>query len=185
MCAGTRRRYDSLCWLGKIKLVEVALTSGAPTVMAMASAGGHLVQLCRLMPAWDGCDVVVVTTNEAYRMEVESAAATYGLPRPRFAVVTEVNRWQRLRLIRTTIDIAVVLLRYRPQVLITTGAAPGYIALRLAALAGIRTVWVDSMANAEALSLSGEMAGRHADLWLTQWRHLSRANGPEYRGSVL
>jgi hypothetical protein len=41
------------------------------------------------------------------------------------------------------------------------------------------------MANAEALSLSGEMAGRHADLWLTQWQHLARPEGPEYRGSVL
>lgn len=156
-----------------------------PTVMAIASAGGHLVQLCRLMPSWDGCDVVVITTNESYRTDVDSAAASCGLPLPRFGVVTEANRWQKLRLIRTAIDIAVALMRHRPDVLITTGAAPGYIALRLAALAGIRTVWVDSMANAEALSLSGEMAGRHADLWLTQWQHLARPEGPEYRGSVL
>jgi UDP-N-acetylglucosamine:LPS N-acetylglucosamine transferase len=156
-----------------------------PTVLAIASAGGHLVQLCRLMPSWDGCDVVVITTSASYQTEVDSAAALSGLPRTRFGVVTEANRWQKLRLIRTTLEIAVALMRYRPDVLITTGAAPGYIALRLASLAGIRTVWVDSMANADALSLSGEMAGRHADLWLTQWPHLARPQGPDYRGSVL
>ena len=33
--------------------------------------------------------------------------------------------------------------------------------------------------------LSGQLAGRFADLWLTQWRHLARPGGPNYIGSVL
>ena len=32
---------------------------------------------------------------------------------------------------------------------------------------------------------AGRMAGRCADLWLTQWAHLSRESGPEFAGSVL
>jgi len=35
------------------------------------------------------------------------------------------------------------------------------------------------------LSLSGRRVGPWADLWLTQWEHLARPEGPEYRGSVL
>lgn len=156
-----------------------------PTVVAIASSGGHLVQLLRLMPAWEGCRTVVVTTDKAHRPEIESLAVTCGQPLPRVEVVTEAHRWQKLKLVRSLLEIMIVLAKTRPNVLITTGAAPGYLALRLAALAGVRTVWIDSIANAESLSLSGEMAGRHADLWLTQWAHLARPGGPYYRGSVL
>lgn len=153
--------------------------------MAIASAGGHFVQLMRLMPAWDGCETIVVTTDESYEGEVIEAATSLGQPPPRFAVVTDANRWQRLRLLRSTLDIFLLLLKHRPGVVVTTGAAPGYIALRLASLAGLRTVWVDSIANSEEMSLSGQKAARHADLWLTQWHHLARPEGPVHRGSVV
>ena len=33
--------------------------------------------------------------------------------------------------------------------------------------------------------MSGRVAGRVADLWLTQWPHLARDEGPFCRGSVL
>ena len=46
-------------------------------------------------------------------------------------------------------------MRLRPDVVITTGAAPGYFAVRIGKLLGARVVWVDSIANAEELSLSG------------------------------
>lgn len=156
-----------------------------PKVMAVASAGGHLVQLLRLMPAWDGFKAIVVTTDASYEQEVIEAAVSLGQALPEFAAITEANRWQKLRLLRSTVDLILLLLRFRPSVVLTTGAAPGYIALRLGALAGLRTVWVDSMANSDELSLSGKLAGKHADLWLTQWRHLSRPEGPQYRGAVV
>ena len=69
--------------------------------------------------------------------------------------------------------------------IVSTGAAPGYIAIRLGKLFGARSVWVDSIANPEQLSMSGAMAGRYADLWLTQWPHLAKRDGPYYRGAVL
>ena len=154
-------------------------------VLAVASGGGHWVQLTRLIPAWDGCEVTYVTTDPGFRAEVEALAAARGQPRPGYRVGTEANRWQKLRLLRSLIQIAHVLIRARPDVVITTGAAPGYFALRLAALLGSRTVWIDSIANAEDMSLAGKKAGAHCDLWLTQWEHLAGDGGPEYRGSVL
>jgi hypothetical protein len=69
-------------------------------------------------------------------------------------------------------------------VVVSTGAAPGYIAIRLGKLLGARTVWIDSVANVEELSLSGRMVSGRADLCLTQWPHL--ASGPvAYMGTVL
>jgi hypothetical protein len=68
---------------------------------------------------------------------------------------------------------------------ITTGAAPGYFAVRIGKLLGARVVWVDSIANAEELSLSGQKAGSFVDLWLTQWPQLARECGPKHFGNVL
>ena len=58
-------------------------------------------------------------------------------------------------------------------------------ALRLGRLLGARTIWLDSIANVDELSLSGLKARRHADLWLTQWPHLARPEGPFYMGAVM
>ncbi len=161
------------------------MTPRPPRVLAIASGGGHWVQLSRLAPAWDGCRVTYVTTDPGFRAEVEAMAAARGQPKPGYHVVLEANRWQKRRLVRSLLQICLILLRTRPDVVITTGAAPGYFALRLAALMGRRTVWIDSIANADELSLAGRKAGRHADLWLTQWEHLATPDGPQYKGSVL
>jgi UDP-N-acetylglucosamine:LPS N-acetylglucosamine transferase len=145
-------------------------------ILAIASGGGHWVQLLRLRPAFADCAVAYATVDRAYASDVSGA---------RFFVFPDATRWNKLRLLAQAARIAWILLRVRPHVVITTGAAPGFFALRLGRLLGVRTVWIDSIANVEALSLSGQRIGRHADLWLTQWEHLARPDGPDYRGSVL
>jgi UDP-N-acetylglucosamine:LPS N-acetylglucosamine transferase len=145
-------------------------------VLAVASGGGHWVQLRRLVSVLDCEDIAYVTTFSGYREEVGGA---------RFHVVTDGNRQTKWRLLRTSLQILWIIIRERPAFVISTGAAPGYIAVRLAKLLGARTAWIDSIANVEQLSLSGQMVGAHADLWLTQWSHLARPDGPQFRGSVL
>ncbi len=78
-----------------------------------------------------------------------------------------------------------ILITERPKVIITTGAAPGFLACIAGKLLGIRCCWVDSIANAEELSLSGNKSRRWIDLLLTQWPNLARDNGAQYRGNVL
>lgn len=145
-------------------------------VLALSSAGGHWVQLMRLKPAFEGFDVTYVTVNPGYQVDVGDA---------KFRVIPDGNRWDKIALFRSMLGSIWLLLRERPDVVISTGAAPGYFAIRVARLLRIRTIWVDSVANAETLSLSGQKVGRYADLWLTQWAHLAREEGPHYRGSVL
>ncbi len=154
-----------------------------PHVLAIASAGGHWVQLRRLSPAWSGCRVTYVSTDPQLRKSVleDKRDAT----QVAFFAVKDANRWQKMRLLFSLMQIIWIMLRTRPDVVITTGAAPGFFALRLAALMGKRTVWIDSIANAETLSLSGQMAGGRCDLWLTQWENLAQPDGPSYSGSVI
>ncbi|HYG22157.1 MAG TPA: UDP-N-acetylglucosamine--LPS N-acetylglucosamine transferase [Verrucomicrobiae bacterium] len=145
-------------------------------VVAISSGGGHWVQLLRLRPAFEGCDVTFVTVRESYRSEVNGA---------NFRVIPDSNRWSKLALMRTALGVLWVLLRVRPDVVISTGAAPGYFGILIGKYLGARTVWVDSVANVEVLSMSGQKAKRHADLWLTQWPHLAENQGPFFHGSVL
>ncbi|MHC5023879.1 MAG: UDP-N-acetylglucosamine--LPS N-acetylglucosamine transferase [Planctomycetota bacterium] len=145
-------------------------------ILAVASGGGHWVQLLRLRPSLAGEHVAWVTVHRSCRDEVGPAP---------FYVVTDATRWNRLGLIRLAIQLLIILWRERPDVVISTGAAPGYLALRLARLFGARTIWIDSVANAERMSLSGQRVERFADLWLTQWPELARESGPRYAGAVL
>lgn len=145
-------------------------------MIAIASAGGHWKELVRLRPLLDRYDVTYVTTDPGYRADVEG--------RP-FKVVTEASRWDRIRLLRSALEVLWLVVRLRPAVILTTGAAPGWFAIALGRRLGARTVWLDSFANGERLSMSGQRAGPHADLWLTQWPDLERSEGPEYAGSVL
>jgi UDP-N-acetylglucosamine:LPS N-acetylglucosamine transferase len=145
-------------------------------VLAIASGGGHWVQLLRLRPALAGDEVTYVTVRRAYRVDVGAAP---------FHTVVDATRWSPLRLVVLVLQVAWIVARVRPDVVVTTGAAPGYFAVRLARWFGARSVWIDSIANVDALSLSGDRALPHADLALTQWPLLARPGGPQYEGAVL
>ena len=144
--------------------------------MAVSSGGGHWVELVRLAPAFAGHDLVLVTVDRAYQGDAVQA---------RFYTVRDVTRWDKWRWPQTLLKLTWILARERPDVVISTGALPGYFALRLAKLFGARTIWLDSIANVDELSMSGKMIGSHADLWLAQWQHLAKVDGPFYRGTVL
>ena len=160
-----------------------------PKVLAVASGGGHWVQLRRLRPAWEGCAVTYVTTEPGYRDEVLEDNASAGEGTAGFVVVPDANQWTKLRLAYLCVAMTRVVFRLRPTAIVTTGAAPGLFAVFAGKLVGARTIWVDSLANTERLSLSGRLAKNFADLWLTQWEHLAKAesdrSGPTYRGATV
>ena len=152
------------------------MADGRTRILAVASGGGHWVQLLRLRPAFAGHHVEWVTVSDSYRTDVAPA------PLHR---VPDATRWNKFALIWLALRTAWIVFRVRPDVVITTGAAPGWFAVMFGRLFGARTAWIDSMANVDRLSLSGEAAARWSDLWLTQWPTLARPEGPAYQGSVL
>ena len=145
-------------------------------LLAVASGGGHWVQLRRVAPAFANCDITYVTVEPSYHQQVGDAD---------FKLVVDATRWNKLKLVIMLFQIIWILLRVRPDVVISTGAAPGFFALRIGKLIGARTIWLDSIANIEHVSMSGQKIGPHASLWLTQWEHLSAVDGPEFKGAVL
>ncbi len=151
-------------------------TTSRKRILAVASGGGHWVQLLRLRPSFEGCDVTYVTVNDAYRQDV---------PGERFRVVNDATRWDKVGLVKMGMKLAWIVLATRPHVVISTGAAPGFFAIRLGRLLGARTLWIDSIANVEQVSMTCTLVAKHAHRRLTQWEHLAQPGGPHYEGAVL
>ena len=150
---------------------------GRKKILAISSGGGHWVELLRLRPALRGHHVVYVTVSPAYRDQVEDAP---------LLVIDDATRWDRVGMLRVAAQILAIVLRERPDVVVSTGALPGFLGVLFGKrLLGAKTIWVDSLANAGELSLSGRNARAHADLWLTQWPELATPGGPRYLGSML
>lgn len=164
--------------LGALRLVRAQRRGHGRTkrVLAISSGGGHWIELLRLRRAFEGHEVIWCTVDETYRAQVPGA---------RFHTIRDVTRWDRAGLALCAAEVLKVLLAVRPDVVISTGALPGFFGVVLSKSLGARTVWLDSLANVEELSMSGARVGPFADLWLTQWPSLARATGPRYEGSVI
>jgi len=130
----------------------------------------------RLGPVFADCHVEYATVDAMYGEDI---------PNDKIHVIPDATRWNKFGLMCLALRVAWVVLASRPDIVISTGAAPGYFALRFAKLLRKRTIWVDSFANVDELSMSGQMAGKYADLWLTQWPELARAGGPVFAGRVI
>ncbi len=145
-------------------------------LLAVASGGGHWLQLLRLRPAFENTKVTYVTVSRSYRNDVLGED---------FHVIPDATRWNKLGLMIMAAKMLWIMVRVRPDVVISTGAAPGYFALVFGRWFGAKTCWVDSIANAEELSLSGKRIRPRASLILSQWQHVAESNDVEYAGSVL
>jgi len=144
----------------------------------VASAGGHLSQLLKVVPHIEGYQTFVVTTSEAVREGLKRLGTVY--------VVGECNREHPLQVVKVLARCFKAIYRERPDVVLSTGAAAGCICCFLGKLFGARVVWVDSITNVERMSLSGRMVRPIADLCLVQWPELMhKYAGTRYAGNII
>ncbi len=144
-------------------------------ILAVASEGGHWIQLLRLKSAFEDAELVVVSTHKSSG-KTNSSYQYYS--------VTDANRWDKMKLFKMAYQINSIIAREKPDYIISTGAAPGLAAILFGKVRGCKTIWIDSIANAERLSLSGRLIKPFTNLHLTQWPHLAKGR-TLYRGTVI
>lgn len=152
--------------------------SDKPKLLAISSPGGHWIQLTRL------CAGLENRYNIVYAMPAALFTSTTLSERKVYSV-TDVSADDKWRLIPCSLQVLYLLLKERPKAILSTGAAPGAIAIWLGSLLGIRTIWVDSIANVKQISRAGRLAKKRADVFLTQWEHLSDDQTILFKGAVL
>lgn len=145
-------------------------------VLAVASGGGHWEQLMLLRPALESFDLVFATSDVQFaaRHQINDCL---DLP--------ESNRSRPFRVVRCFFRASSIVRQVKPDVIITTGALPGLLTIFWGRIYGAKTIWLDSFANSQSLSMSGRVARLFANRWLTQWQHLSHPGGPAFIGALL
>lgn len=143
-------------------------------ILAIASVGGHLIQLLCLKPFFDKHETVYISTRTDFESMVEG----------KFYSISDFNRNNMKGFFNSFIKLYWIIRKEKPNVLITTGAAPGLLSLFVGKLFGLKTIWLDSIANVEELSMSGRIASKFCSRVYTQWPDLAKGN-IVYAGNVL
>lgn len=145
-------------------------------VFAVASIGGHWVQLLRIAKALEKeFDVVYMSTHEKCATMVEGRV---------YYSMNDFSRWDFYKMFSELLHSIYIICKEKPSIVITTGAAPGLVCLFAAKICGIRTVWIDSIANVEHISFSGRIASKFASRIYTQWPSLA-GNKVIFAGNIF
>lgn len=143
-------------------------------IMFISSPGGHWVQLKMLSQHSTETDSFFVTTPEAGQ---DSLSNTF--------IVTDCNAKTPLKLLKCFTQSFSIIKKENPTTIISTGAAPGLMAILAGAILQKNTVWIDSIANSQTLSLSGKIAKYVARTCCSQWPDVAKSHNVKYLGSIL
>ncbi|TCK84948.1 glycosyltransferase family protein [Albibacterium bauzanense] len=144
-------------------------------IIAIASAGGHWIQLLRIAPAFENNEVVFVSTEPSFASSVKNFD---------YYLIPDASRWDKIGLLKSFYSVFKMILKLKPEIIITTGAAPGLMAIIVGRIIGCKTIWIDSIANVDKISMSGKIALRFANIVYTQWPELVKGK-IVYHGNVI
>ncbi len=145
-----------------------------------ASSGGHTNELMQLLThaeSWPEA-TFAVTTLEILRPQFERLGPT--------TVIGECHRfkpWAAVGVFGRAFWFAA---RNRPDVIVTTGSLPLAMVCIFVKLFGGKVVWIDSVAQMEELSMSGNLVRRFADRCYAQWPSVAdKYDNVSYAGELL
>jgi UDP-N-acetylglucosamine:LPS N-acetylglucosamine transferase len=142
-------------------------------VLLTASTGGHLHQLAALRPWWSEHERLWVTFDQPDAWALLAGENTRWAYHPTTRHLPNLIRnfgvaWKALR-------------QFRPDVVVSTGAAIAVPFFYLAKTMGIRTVYVEVYDRIESPTLTGRLCRPVSDLFLVQWEEQRKL----YRSSTL
>lgn len=145
-------------------------------LLFVASPGGHLVQLGLIAECFEDVERVIVST---YREKPSF------LPGDNYRRIEDFSRDNPHLAFKVLIQCCRILRLELPDLVVTTGAAPGLIMVIVSRLLRVRCVWVDSIANSKKLSLSGRIASKLGVSVVSQWKEVAENSNLIYRGRVI
>lgn len=143
-------------------------------LLVVLGEGGHTTELLNLVDLLgDGYDYHYVVSKEdnLSASRIRRPGPIYSLTRPRGKYTGPLH--SVFRTLLTGIESLRILLRVRPAAILSTGPAIAVPVSIFGKLFGARVVFVETGSRIKALSLTGRIMYRWADLFFVQWTQLA------------
>ena len=147
-------------------------------ICLVCSHGGHLTEMEMLYPAITGYENFLITYRSQRTEETNHGQRKYLLNH---------GGMNALRAAKLLFQAMEILLRERPDVVLSTGAEIAIPFLWFGKLMGAKTVYIESWCRVHTKSLTGLLVYPVVDLFLIQWPSLASEYGPKakYFGGLI
>lgn len=136
-------------------------------VMFISSTGGHLSELLQLEPLFQDYDFYLVT---------EKTKSTVGLKNKYGSRVFFLLYGTKSHLLKyifkftfNIIKSLILMLKIRPQVVVTTGTHTAVPMCYIAKMFGKKVIFIETFANSKTRTKAGELVYPIADVFIVQW----------------
>ena len=139
---------------------------GSKKICFVASSGGHLEEISRLKGIEKAYDCFLVTEKSDFEIK-DFCDKRYIVPMMNRRQLNFLPKfiWLFYKTLR-------ILLREKPDFIITTGALVAYPFCVVGKLLGIKVVYVESFARVNEPSLTGKLVYNMSDLFMVQWEDM-------------
>lgn len=148
----------------------------AKHLLLLLGEGGHSKEMLRLAGLLgDGYrySYILIRDDEVSAGKIAIAGPIYRVIRPRDKAHNALMDGAKTLL--CAMQASAVLLRARPDALLTTGPGVGVPVCAVAKLLRVKVIFIETGSRIHALSTTGKIVYRFADLFLVQWPELLRA----------
>ena len=137
-------------------------------VMFISSVGGHLTQLLQLKPIFNDYEYVLVTEKTDVTKDMIDKYNA------RFLVYGSRKYWIKYLFIFSynILKSFALFIRYRPNVVITTGTHTAVPMCYIAKLFGRKIIFIESFSKQHGPTLSGKMVYPIASIFVVQWESM-------------
>jgi len=142
-------------------------------LLIVLGSGGHTKEMIRLVdllgPRYEYC-YLVAADDELSLQKIKLPGPVYRVIRPRWKNTS----WPvaGLRTLWSCLQALWALVRLHPQAILSTGPGVAVPASVLSRLLGLKVVYIETGSRIFALSASGKILYRFADLFFVQWPEL-------------
>jgi beta-1,4-N-acetylglucosaminyltransferase len=147
-------------------------------ICLVSSSGGHLTETLQILDAFDDDEIFFVTWHGSREEDVKAIAPAY--------FMTPFGT-SPLRLLRSVPQVLHILVREKPDAIVSLGAEIALPFFFFGKLLGIKTVFIESWCRIDGLSKTGRLLQPLADAFFVQWPQLAEICGEKarYEGAVI
>ena len=135
-------------------------------VCLVGSSGGHLTHLYMLKPFWENKDRFWATFDKEDARSLLSGEKMYPLyfPSNRSIKALIINTWRALE----------ILSKEKPDLIISSGAAPAIPFFWIGKLMGAKTIYIEVFDRIDSSTIAGKLCYPVADIFIVQWEEMKK-----------